>query len=442
MQTAELAKVLRTPQQLTRAALGFAGELLIPGEVDEVAVDLLEESLVALAEEESLLRARVLGRLAMELYQSPSLTRSVSLSAQAVTLARRLGDIPTLAYVLSTRRYAMWSPDTLEERLAVTAEMVRLGEETGSKEMALLGHHWRVVDLLEKGDLTGMEAAMAAHTRLAEELRQRFHLWYSAVHRAMRTLLKGQLPEAERLIEQALTIGQQARLPVAMSLGGLQLLLLRREQGRMGEMEAPLRQFADRAPAFAITRYILAYFYSELERETEARQVFSTLPVRRLADAPQNLNWLVSLAHSAEVCAFLHDVDAAAMLYELLLPYADRNLGVGRATICYGSIMHFLGILATVLEHWEEAERHFTAALRRHEYMDARCLTAYTQHRHALMLQARGRHGDQEQAQALLTQTLATARELGMKGLEKKIQGLGAGGWVLGQERKIAGGPR
>ena len=59
-----------TPGLLGRAALGFAGPWSTLARVDEEVVARLDEALVALGEEDSPLRARLLARLAFELYYS------------------------------------------------------------------------------------------------------------------------------------------------------------------------------------------------------------------------------------------------------------------------------------------------------------------------------------------------------------------------------------
>ena len=50
---------------------------------------------------------------------------------------------------------------------------------------------------------------MEVYGRLAEELRQPFFLWREAGFRAMRALFDGRLEEAERLAQQALTVGRR-----------------------------------------------------------------------------------------------------------------------------------------------------------------------------------------------------------------------------------------
>ena len=83
-----------------------------------------------------------------------------------------------------------------------------------------------------------------------------------------------------------------------------------------------------------------------------------------------------------------------------------------------------LGLLATLLARWDEAEQHFNDALALNAKMGARPWEAHTQHDYACMLLARRHPGDQEKAQALLALALATAQELGMTGLQAQVHRL------------------
>ena len=76
------------------------------------------------------------------------------------------------------------------------------------------------------------------------------------------------------------------------------------------------------------------------------------------------------------------------------------------------------------MERWEDAERHFEAALAMNERMGARPWLAHTQHDYAGMLLARDGPGDTERAGDLLRVSLATCRELGMPALEQKVSTL------------------
>ena len=79
-QAAELARSLRSISQLAHAALGFAGEVVTPGIANPQVIALLDEALAVLDNVDSPLRARLLGRLAMEYRYAPFPERREELS--------------------------------------------------------------------------------------------------------------------------------------------------------------------------------------------------------------------------------------------------------------------------------------------------------------------------------------------------------------------------
>jgi tetratricopeptide (TPR) repeat protein len=130
---------------------------------------------------------------------------------------------------------------------------------------------------------------------------------------------------------------------------------------------------------------------------------------------------MASLTYLVDVCTFLGDKARAAILYQLLLPYAEHSVVVGNATACYGALSRYLGALATTLERWDEAAQHFEDALAMNAQMEAWPWLAHTQYQYATMLLARDQPGDDEKARELLKAALLTARELGMRALEERI---------------------
>ena len=81
----------------------------------------------------------------------------------------------------------------------------------------------------------------------------------------------------------------------------------------------------------------------------------------------------------AETASSLGDPKGAAVLYGLLLPYADR-VATSYPEISIGSVSYYLGILATTLGRADDAEHHFQAALQRNDQIGARPWLAHTQH--------------------------------------------------------------
>jgi tetratricopeptide (TPR) repeat protein len=130
---------------------------------------------------------------------------------------------------------------------------------------------------------------------------------------------------------------------------------------------------------------------------------------------------MACMTYLVDVCTFLGDRIRAVNLYQLLQPYAGRNVVIGTAAACYGALSRYLGALATTLERWDEAVQHFEGALAMNTRMEAWPWLAHTQYQYATMLLARDQSGDSEKAKELLTAALLTARELGMRTLEERI---------------------
>ena len=102
---ADMARGLGDHESLAPAALansrGFIAS--VAGTVDAERVAALEAAAAALPPDDSALRARVLSTLALELTFDADWDRRLSLSDEAVAMARRVGDPNALAHVLATR---------------------------------------------------------------------------------------------------------------------------------------------------------------------------------------------------------------------------------------------------------------------------------------------------------------------------------------------------
>ena len=125
---------------------------------------------------------------------------------------------------------------------------------------------------------------------------------------------------------------------------------------------------------------------------------------------PFNEEWLLGMTLLADVCAALGDVPRAGRLYELLLPYRQLH-AVVLPEISVGVVARALGKLAATAGRYEQATRHFEAAIQLNEQSGARPWTAHARHDYARLLAARG---DRQQAHQQLAQALATYRKLGM----------------------------
>jgi class 3 adenylate cyclase len=421
---AEAARGLGDAERLARAALGFGLNIGEVGVIDEPLIELLDEALGTLPQEDSALRARAMARLAGCLTWSEREEERGPLSREAVEMARRLGDHETLAFTLSFRHQVVWQPQLVHERLPLATEIIEAAERAGSKVGMASGYMWRIADLLELGDIESVDRDIESYARLVDEMRQHNLQWNVALLHAMRATLDGRFDEGERFAREALAAGQRGMSPTALQFFGVQTFWIRREQGRLQELEAGQRAFTERYPLVPAWRSGLAYLYAELGREEEAREQFEVLAANDFEALPFDANWPIGMTLLAEVCATLGDVERAAVLYEKLLPYAEQCVVIGPAGTCNGSVSRYLGLLAGTMEHWDEAANHFERAMEMHSNMGARPYLAYTEHEYADMLLRRGGEGDREKALELVAEALDTAQELGMKTLVERALAL------------------
>ena len=209
-------------------------------------------------------------------------------------------------------------------------------------------------------------------------------------------------------------MGRRAQTPDVTFFGSqvLQLFVLRREQGRLEEVRPALERFVGDYPGLVVYRCALATVHSEAGRKVDARHAFEALATDGFANLPSQQEWFFAAGLLAEVCAFLEDRRRAALIYELLLPYAGCNQ-LNFVEVCCGSTSRYLGLLATTMSRWHDAERHFEAAIEMDRRTGARPWLAHTQADYARMLLARGKPGDREQARDLVASACANYEQVG-----------------------------
>ena len=142
----------------------------------------------------------------------------------------------------------------------------------------------------------------------------------------------------------------------------VQMFTLRREQGRLRKLAPVFEQFRETVSDRAAWRPGLAVVFCELGRNDEAQAVFEALAADNFTGVPRDGIWLGSIASLAETCVWLGDAGRAVSLYELLAPYAQRNILFGNV-VFFGAVGRLLGMLAAMLERWDLAVEHFEAAL-------------------------------------------------------------------------------
>jgi DNA-binding SARP family transcriptional activator len=412
LEAARIARKLGLARDLARAAAGYGGRIAWSraGE-DSQLIPLLQEGLSALTEEEVELRARLLSRMSGALRDEHSRERRDTISREAVELARGTGNPNALSYALDGRAAAIFAPDTLTDCLALGSELVELGRGIGDPEQAAHGLFHRIVAQIPLGKISEAKAELEQLSEIANELKDPALLWQSSAMQAMLALAEGRFDQGKHLSEYALTYGERAMGPLAISAHRLQGYALSDSRGALTQIEPTIRASVAEQPARPVFRCALTHLYARLGRTEDAGRELEQLAARDAASLPFDMEWLLSMSFLAETCTLLRHQDCAEILYRSLLPYSALN-AVDSPEQMRGSISRDLANLAALLERREEAERHFNTALNMNERMDARPWLAHTQRDYAQLLT---KNGETRRASELLEAARTTYRELGIE---------------------------
>ena len=239
-EAAELAESLGDNVSQARAAIGSSRRYIQqPGVVETEVIELLRRALAANDGEPSVIRVRLLARLCGALYYSPERGQMQALSEEASALAQELDNPEARAHACAASRRTLWSPAKLQARLEASTQMLTCAREAGDLELELQAHAWLAVDLLESGDRDAVDAQMESFVAGAGRLRQPLFTWHATIWEAMCALLAGDLGRAEELAADALAVG--AGSITARDYHAVQILAIRREDGRMAELDAGIR---------------------------------------------------------------------------------------------------------------------------------------------------------------------------------------------------------
>ncbi len=420
LRAADIARRVRRPDIFARAVLAPGRVLSNSGVTDQNLVQQLNEARAMLGDRDSPLLAQTLARLGVELYWSER-EQAVTLCQQAAEMANRLDDPHTTVVALWCRWHSLRNPDSLEQRLADTRDVITLAERAGERDFALEARFWRVADLLEAGDSVGADVEQREYLTAESELRDRYKR--GLLLQAMRALMDGRLGEADALAQQAFAAGQQSGRPLALNSFLVQKGMASWERGLLGDLEPTLRGFAAQNPKIVFARCGLQLTLLQMGRPDEARVEFERLAEGEFRLIPRDWNWLPCMFVLADVCADLGDAANAEILYRQLSPYASRNAMLGNA-YTYGSVAFALGRLSAVLGRLDDAEAHFEAALAANRRIRAAVWLGHTQCELANILLTRGEGREKGRANELIASARQTADALGLVRLQQKLDSL------------------
>jgi class 3 adenylate cyclase/DNA-binding CsgD family transcriptional regulator/tetratricopeptide (TPR) repeat protein len=422
-EAAELARNHGLPEPFAQAAVGFERSNRYTASSGEPSVALLLEA-VALHQADDPMRVELLANLCRAYVYSDRADEAKQAHRRAVALAREIGDPRALAIALSSIATAIYWPELLQQRLSAAKEAWALAEDVDVPLIHedLLPFH--LLDLMRVGDVPALRRLSEHGLQLTTRSLSLYDQAICQHLEAVVALGEGRFDDAEAWANKALATGRRVAQAQAVTAYGTQMFCLRREQGRLREALPMLQHFVRTTPKSQTWQPGLALLYAELDMRAECQAEFDNLPWKRVTTAPSAAGTMTVLMFAAEMCVYLGDAARAALLYPSLKGHAGANLVADTPGPCLGSADRLLGSLCRVMGQWQEAERHFEAALALDRQSGWRVWLTHSRYDFALMLQRRAQPGDAERARALLAEALAESTALGMEALAPRIQAL------------------
>ena len=362
------------------------------------------------------LAARALARRAL-VYRPPLAPDARdALLGRAETLARSAREPLALAYVLWARHVSSWDPRERATRAALSAEMLALGQRARDVEVEALARICCIRDAVDAGDLAALAAEIAAYESMIDRVLHPVVRFYLTPRRVMHAIAVGRMAEAERLLFEGLQAPDvhDVRAQLFDPLPG-QLVLLRREQGRLPEIEGALEAVArmDRVPFVVAFQGLIDAAHGRLDA---ARARLDELAANGFRDVPFDHNRVMLFAIAAELCARTGDGARAAALEPLLAPFEGQHVVAADGLGYLDTVARPLGLLALARGERARAEAYFEEALRVHRAIGAPARAAHTEFDLAGVVASRDRRS------ALLASAADAARALGLAGLEEQAE--------------------
>jgi DNA-binding CsgD family transcriptional regulator/tetratricopeptide (TPR) repeat protein len=425
LEASEISTRLGLPELMARAALGYAGRFpWLRAGADRLVIPLLQQALATLDAKDSILRVLLLSRLAGALRDQPTVEPRTKLSVEATAMARRIGDEEALTYALGAQWAAiLLGPDGVDKLDALSEELDRLAEQVGDPEVIPMREWPPFFSFMSRGDVQGARSHQEAYSRMLGELRLPSLQWYAGVMTTVLALQDGRFESAEQIIAETSEAGRHVQEWDAGASRLFALFVLRREQGRLAELEEELRRGPVEYPGYRSFRCMLLAALCDLGRLDEARSLFDQLAADRFAAFPKDNEYLFARTLLAEGADVLGDRERAPTLYEQLAPY-EEQVALAASEVSVGPVSRPLGILASLMGRHDDATRHFESAIARTERMNARPWEAHSRHAYAQTLIRRGRKQDRANAVALLMKAQEICVEIGMTALGERVAGV------------------
>jgi class 3 adenylate cyclase len=421
LEAARIASALADAELAARAALANnrAAVSSTFGELDRQRLAAIDAAIELDDPPDRGRRARLLALKALELEWDPDFGLRRTLAEEAISLARATEDPRTLTEVLQRVVEAIRIPETLAWRIGLVEELAGCASEVGDPALAIASQSALFNSCVERGDLNRAQLALERVQLTAQELDQPMFNWFAAFNTAGWELMRGDLLAAERRLESALQIGQEAGQPDAVFTYAAGLQLARIYEGRSHEVIEMMEQSVSAYPAIAAWRAALASVLGYLDRRAEGKKILEQAADDRFEHIASSSATSTALALYAEAAVLTDSSGPASILYHLIEPWADQVVWNG--VIGYGHARMWLGLLAACMGHHDRADQHLAFAC---DFQETNGLLLWAARAHLGWAEALAGRGDTGRIREHAARALELSREYGYGAFEPRAAAL------------------
>jgi hypothetical protein len=358
---------------------------------DERQVAQLREALALLGDDDSRVRAAAMARVAL-VDTSLSVEGRIALAEDAAAMAARLSDIEGEVAALAARCDVLSGPESVDDRLAVTARMLALAQRQPDPVIVLVARRHRLLALLEHGEIGRVDDEIAAYARTSDHLRLPLYSWMVPLWRGMRALMDGDHQRATDACDLAESLGRSAQSANADVLAFSLRFAIARAAGSTAVIDHDVERVLGEYAGYPAADGMRAVHCLLTGRSDEARRLVQRRLGAGLGSIPRDSEWLEALWNLGEVAAAVGEIEAVEAIQHALVPYAHLWAVDGVGAACYGAVSHQLGRLSIALDRSAEARQWLHAAEKAHASAGADHLAAST----AALLQSLGSHRPQK----------------------------------------------
>src|SRR5690625_966133 len=279
-------------------------------------VEQLTDILSRLPESETLLRVKLLARLAaaqlpLDISAAHKTLNSLHLTAHAAN------NETARAYALVASSLCDLSSVNASQQAADTESALEISVRTGETQLIPLALFLHLNALLQIANIADVDRELAAKTTSLRGFHQILEGRHATWARCMRATLDGRLDEALELVDLGFARAEAAGDPDSHIVRVGQLAVIRWMQGQVDEVEPYLLQARQAFPEETIWAASVAWIWNHQGRSTAAKGMLSS--IGPISELPRDRHWLSGLAILAEVVAKLGPRDMADQIYDALL---------------------------------------------------------------------------------------------------------------------------